>query len=161
MRKFGKVIVLSGFGFVALLFLLLIGDTIRNNSTNRYIGLAEQIEQTNPIPREWRQIRDCWSNGDFLGAIKKSLHASWVTMDFGVRTIISHFYFRQSAILESQGKFKQAWDVCFAGAQFLFRYDTRDYIMGAWCVPVAVEHNVPPISPYLSPPTAPPTIKPQ
>jgi hypothetical protein len=160
MKKSAKAIVLSVFGFVALLFLLIIRDTARNSSTNRYIGFAEQIEQTNPIPDEWQQVKDRWSNGDFLEAINKSLYASRVIMDFGVRTIISQFYFRQSAILESQGQFKQAFDTCFTGAQFIFKYDTRDYVMGAWCVPVALEHNIPPIPPYLSTPKVPPTLKP-
>ena len=160
MKKPAKVVVLSIVGFVAVLFLLIIIDSARNNSTIRYIGLAEQIEQVNPVPKEWRQVKDRWSNGDFLGAINKSLRASWITIDFGARTLISRFYFRQSASLESKGKFKQAWDTCFTGAQLLFKYDTRDYIMGAWCLSIALEHNVPPIPPYLSTPTAHPTAKP-
>ena len=132
MKKYAKAIALLIVGFVATLFLLITVDNAHNNSEIRYIGFAEQIKDVNPVREEWQQIKDLWSNGDSLGAINKSLYASWVTMDFGVRTLISRFYFRKAGILESQGRFKEAFDVCSTGVQIL-KYDSRDIIMGMWC----------------------------
>jgi len=141
MKKSAKAMVLSLLGFVVLLFLLVIRDAVCISSTNNFIGLAKQIEWTNePVQDEWQQAGNHWNNGDFYEAVSKSLHALWTNTDFGVRTMISQFYFCQSAVLESQGKFKQAYDVCYTGAQFILNYD-KGWLINTNCFSIGFWHN--------------------
>ncbi len=141
MKKSAKIIALSVSGIVALLFLLIIGNTACVGSANQYVGFFEQLKWTDGhVQDEWQRAGSFWRNGDFLGAIKKSLHALWVTMDFGVRSTISQFYFCRSIILENQGQFMQAYYVCYKGAQVIIKYD-EGWVINTNCFSIGSRHN--------------------
>ena len=141
MKKSAKIIALSISGIVALLFLLIIGNTSCVDSANRYVGFFEQLTWTDGrVQDEWQQADSLWSNGDFLGSTKKSLHALWATMDFGIRSTISQFYFCRAIILENQGQFMQAYYVCYKGAQVITKFDVG-YVISTNCFSIGFRHN--------------------
>ena len=151
MKKSEKIIVISILGLVLgavlLLFLLTIGTTV-------HIGWRNDIVQD-----EWRQAENRWGNRDFFGAISKGIRVSWMTIDCGIRTTISGSYFRQSAVLESQGQFKQALDVCLTGARFTSQYDMEG-VMDYQCAALEMRHHILFPANNLSAPALTPTIEP-
>ena len=129
MKRSAKVIVRTVLGLVVTLILLITANAVRS-------GLKNAI-----IQDEWRQVEDHWSNKDSFEGIKSSLQVSWMTIDCGIRTTISEPYFHRAVVLESQGKYKQALDVCMIGARLIGAYDPEG-VIGYQCVALEMRHHI-------------------
>lgn len=73
------------------------------------------------------QVQDAWNVAatEFnAGArVDQSLRASWMSLECGVRTILSDPIFRLASFLESQQQDDQALDACMTGARIMGRYN--------------------------------------